>query len=110
MAQPRPLVLKYLMRTTKPEPIAQTLFKFKETLARRKKYIKNEFQAYGLQLATELNDWEHRPLYIRLAKTQPRLVLEQARLFVGDQTRGTVKSKAKLFMWKLKQLRVPVDK
>jgi hypothetical protein len=97
------------MRKDTPQPIALTLLKFKDTLAKRKKYIKNEYQAYGLQLAGELNDWEHRPLYIRLAKSQPRLVLETARLFVSDQTQGTVKSKAKLFMWKLKQLR-NVDK
>jgi hypothetical protein len=93
------------VRTDKPQPIALTLLNLKETLAKRKKYIKNEHQAYGLQLAAELNDWTHRPLYIRLAKTQPRKVLETARLFVTDQTAGTVKSKAKLFMWKLKQLR-----
>lgn len=97
------------MRTTKPEPIALTLLNLKAVMAKRKKYIKNEHQAYGLQLAAELNDWSHRPLYIRLAKTQPRKVLEAARLFVSDQTVGTVKSKAKLFMWKLRQLRL-VDK
>ncbi len=74
-------------------------------LRRRQRYIKKEFQAYGLQLATELNDWPHRSLYIRLAKTVPRPLLEKARLFVRDQPRQQVKNRARLFMWKLTQLR-----
>lgn len=93
------------MRTDKPEPISLTLFKLKETLARRKKYIKNEFQAYGLQLAAELEDWDHRQIYIKLAKTVKRDILEKARLFIEDQLHGSIHSKAKLFMWKLKQLK-----
>lgn len=74
-------------------------------LEKRRKYISQEFQAYGLDLASELNDWKNRSLYIRLAKQNPRRILDQARYFVKDQSRGTVKSKARLFMWKLKQLR-----
>ena len=74
-------------------------------LERRRRYIKNEFQAYGLQLADDLNDWRHRSLYIRLAKNMPRQILEKARFFVKDQDRHQIKSRAKLFMWKLKQLR-----
>ncbi len=72
---------------------------------RRGRYVKEEFQAYGLQLAEELRDWKHRSLYIRLAKQQPRPLLEKARLFVRDQLPGKVKSKPKLFMWKLAELR-----
>ncbi len=75
-------------------------------LARRRRYIKKEFQAYGLQLADELNDWPHRSLYIRLAKTMPRKILERARLFIKDQNRRQIKNRARLFMWKLKQLRL----
>ena len=94
------------MRTsTKPSPISETLYLFKDNLIKRKKYVKNEFQAYGLELAKELNDWENKSLYIRLAKTIPRETLEQAFYFVKDQTRNTVKSKARLFMWKLKELK-----
>ena len=94
------------MRTTnKPTPISDTLFKLSDTLVKRKKYIKNEFQAYGLELAKELNDWENKSLYIRLAKTTPREILEKAFYFVKDQNRQTVKSKARLFMWKLRELK-----
>jgi hypothetical protein len=95
------------MRTTKPTPVSDTLFQLSGTLAKRKKFIKNEFQAYGLELAKELNDWKNKSLYIRLAKTTPREILEKAFYFVKDQNRGTVKSKAKLFMWKLKELKTP---
>jgi hypothetical protein len=84
--------------------IGDQLFKFKETLSKRKKYVKNEYQAYGLELAKELDDWKNRSLYIRLAKTIDRKILEKARYFIKDQTPGTIKTPYKLFMWKLRQL------
>jgi len=74
-------------------------------MTKRKKYIKNEFQAFGLELAKELDDWKNKSLYIRLAKNYSREILEKALYFVKDQNRHTVKSKARLFMWKLKELR-----
>lgn len=67
------------------------------------RYISREFQAYGYYLAEELEDLEHKALYIKLAKTVPRFLLEEARNFVKDA--GKVKSRARLFMWKLKQLK-----
>ena len=85
--------------------IGDQLFKFKETLEKRKKYVKNEFQAYGLDLAKELDDWKNKSLYLRLAKTVDRQLLEQARYFVKDQNPGAIKTPYKLFMWKLRQLR-----
>jgi hypothetical protein len=91
--------------TAKPTPVSETLFKLSDTLELRKKFIKNEFQAYGLELAKELDDWKNKSLYIRLAKTTPREILEKAFYFVKDQNRNTVKSKARLFMWKLKELK-----
>jgi len=74
-------------------------------LTKRRRYVSKEFQAYGLMLATELDDWKNRSLYIKLAKQYPRQQLEKARYFVKDQSPGKVKNKARLFMWKLKQLR-----
>lgn len=85
--------------------IGDQLFKFKETLDKRKKYVKNEFQAYGLELAKELDDWKNRSLYIRLTKTIDRKILEKARYFVKDQNPGSIKTPYKLFMWKLKELK-----
>ena len=69
----------------------------------KKKYISREFQDYGLRLAKELGDERHKSLYIKLAKEMPRTLLEEARIFVKDAS--NVKSKPKLFMWKLGQLR-----
>jgi len=92
-------------RKAKPTQLADQLEVFKKTLVKRQKYVKEEFQAYGLQLAEELADWKNRSLYIRLAKNEDRQILEKARLFIKDQNPGTIKTPYKLFMWKLKQLR-----
>ncbi|MEK7526666.1 MAG: hypothetical protein AAB546_04280 [Patescibacteria group bacterium] len=67
------------------------------------KYISVEFQKYGYDLAQELGDGEHVSLYIKLAKITPRGHLETARSFVKDA--NNVKSKPKLFMWKLADLK-----
>jgi len=67
------------------------------------KYISREFQQYGYELAEELNDLKHKALYIKLAKTHSRGHIETARSFVKDA--NNVKSKGRLFMWKLKQLK-----
>jgi hypothetical protein len=66
------------------------------------KYISREFQKYGIYLSETLNDDKHKSLYIRLAKTVPRAILEKALTFVKD---ANARSKAKLFMWKMKELR-----
>lgn len=67
------------------------------------KYISYEFQKYGYELADELGDLKNRSLYIKLAKEVPRGFLEAARNFVKDAY--NVKSRPKLFMWKLAQIR-----
>lgn len=67
------------------------------------KYISQEFQDYGYRLAIDLNDLSHKALYIKLAKTVDRSILERARAFAVDAF--TAKSRAKLFMWKMKELR-----
>jgi hypothetical protein len=85
--------------------IGDQLLKFKETLDKRKKYVKNEYQAYGLELAKELGDWKNRSLYIRLSKNMDRQILETARYFVKDQNPGTIQTPYKLFMWKIKEIR-----
>ncbi len=67
------------------------------------KYISREFQKYGYDLAEELGDLKHVSLYIKLAKETPRGLLEAAKSFVKDAY--NVKSKGRLFMWKLAQLK-----
>lgn len=67
------------------------------------KYVSREFQKYAYDLAVELNDLAHKSLYMKLAKETPRVLLENARSFVKDAENA--KSKGRLFMWKLKQLK-----
>jgi hypothetical protein len=83
-----PLSLGNLLQQYQPKP--------------KNKYVSREFQDYGYRLAMELGDEAHKSLYIRLAKTQERGLLEAARSFAID---SQARSKAKLFMWKLKELR-----
>lgn len=70
---------------------------------KEEKYISREFQQYGYELALELGDEKHKALYIKLAKETPRGILEAARSFVKDAQNA--RSKGKLFMWKLNQLK-----
>ncbi len=69
----------------------------------KKKYISREWQDYAYRLAVFLDDLTHKSLYMRLAKNTPRPMLEQAKNFVTDAYE--VKSKARLFMWKLTQIK-----
>lgn len=66
------------------------------------KYISREFQSFGIHLAEELDDYKHKSLYIKLAKTVHRSLLEKALTFACD---SNAKNKGALFMWKLKELR-----
>lgn len=66
-------------------------------------YITQEFQDYGYRLAHELGDLKHKSLYIKMAKEVKRGILERALSYVADA--DSAKSKARLFMWKVKQLR-----
>lgn len=75
----------------------------KVSAIKRPKNISTEFQMYGVYLAETLNDTKHYSLYIKLAKTLPRKILDEALSYVKDYPNP--KSKAKLFMWKVKQLK-----
>lgn len=66
------------------------------------KYISREFQSFGIYLAEELDDYKHRALYIKLAKTVHRSILEKALSYSKD---SNAKNKGALFMWKLAELR-----
>ena len=81
------------------QSIKQVLDKFNPTTD---KYISREFQTFGLHLAEELDDYKHKSLYIKLAKTVHRSVLERALRFVVD---SRAHNKGALFMWKLHQLK-----
>ena len=66
------------------------------------KYISREFQAFGLHLSQALDDEAHKTLYIKMAKKEPRYLLEKALGFVSD---AKARNKARLFMWKVKELK-----
>jgi hypothetical protein len=70
-------------------------------------YITREFQDFGYRLAMDLNDEKHKSLYIKMAKEIDRGILTRALSFVAD---AQAQSKAKLFMWKVKQLREEAKK
>lgn len=87
--------------SNQPTLIADILAKYEQRSDG--KYISQEFQDYGYRLAVDLNDMAHKSLYIKMAKTVPREILEQARAFVVDAEHA--KSKGKLFMWKVGELK-----
>ncbi len=66
------------------------------------KYISREFQSYGVYLSEQLDDFKHKGLYIRLAKTVHRSILDKALSFVSD---SKAKNRGALFMWKMKQIK-----
>jgi hypothetical protein len=82
-----------------PQTIGDILQKFNPL---EDKYISREFQSYGIYLAESLDDYKHKALYIRLAKTVPRAILEKSLTFVKD---AHAKNKGRLFMWKMGELR-----
>lgn len=81
------------------QKIADVLKRFDPTSG---KYLSREFQAYGLFLCEKLEDSSHKTLYLRLAKTVPRFLLDQALSFTMD---SKAKNKGALFMWKLAELK-----
>ncbi len=80
--------------------VSDVLKKFKSD---EDKYVSYEFQKYGYELAKDLGEPKSASLYIKLAKETPRGLLEAARNFVKDAY--NVKSRTRLFMWKLTQLK-----
>ncbi len=66
------------------------------------KYISRDFQAFGIYLAEEMEDYKNRSMWIRLAKTNHRSVLEKALSFVKD---SNADNKIALFLWKMKQIK-----
>ena len=80
--------------------VSDVLGKFE---SKKDKYVSREFQKYGYDLAVELGDLAHKSLYIKLAKTQNRGILETARNFLKDA--NNVKNKPALFLWKVGDLK-----
>lgn len=81
------------------QKVSQILKQFDPT---KDKYISRDFQAFGIYLAEEMNDYKNRGMWIKLAKTNHRFILEQAFSFVKD---SKAENKIGLFLWKLKQIK-----
>ncbi len=88
-----------------------SIFDSKDWLEKRRKkakYISKEFQSFGLELASNLNDYKNKSLYIKIAKTEKRPFVERAYSFAIDYPKA--KNKGKIFMWKLKDLKQEYNK
>ncbi len=86
------------------QSIKQVLDKFNPTTD---KYVSREFQSFGLRLTEVLDDYKHKSLYMKLAKTVHRSILEKALSFAID---SKAEKKGALFMWKLTELQKAAKK
>jgi hypothetical protein len=86
------------------QKVSQILKRFDPT---KDKYISREFQSFGIYLAEEMDDYKNRGMWIKLAKTNHRAILEKALSFVKD---SNADNKIALFLWKLKQLKTEASK
>jgi len=68
----------------------------------KRSYSRHEFQDFGYRLAEQLKDFSHKSLFIKLAKSEDRKILLDALEFVKG---ANAKNPAKMFMWKLKDLK-----
>ncbi len=87
------------------QKVGDVLVKFDKN---KDKYISKEFQKYGYELARELGDLKNKSLYIKLAKTESRGLLDATRTFIKDAY--NVKNKPALFLWKLNELKKEAKK
>ena len=88
-------------QTTQPTLVGDLLDKYE--LEDKGGYITQEFQDYGYRLACEMGEENRKAMYIKMAKTVDRKVLEQARTFVLDAE--GVRNKGKLFVWAVGRLK-----
>ena len=66
------------------------------------KYLKYEWQLYAYNLANWLGDEKRMSMYMKLAKNEKRETLQLAWDFVKE---SNAKSRPRLFLWKLTQLK-----
>ncbi|OGV95681.1 hypothetical protein A2W24_05425 [Microgenomates group bacterium RBG_16_45_19] len=83
------------------KPMSQVLADY--VLEDKGGFITREWQDYGYRLAVDMGEETKKSMYIKLAKTTDRAVLEQARAFVLGS--ATVKNRGKLFMWAVGKLK-----
>lgn len=74
-----------------------------KTLGKKPVYAKHEWQDFGVRVARELGDEKKAGMYIKLTRNYGKEIVEEALDFVKEAT--NVKSKPRLFLWKLKKLK-----
>lgn len=79
--------------------VSQILKNFNPT---KDKYISRDFQAFGIYLAEEMEDYKNKGMWIKLAKSNHRSILEKSLSFVKD---SNADNKIALFLWKMKQIK-----
>jgi len=73
-----------------------------QTIQKRRKHVRHDFQDIALMLTEKLSDPEHKSLYFRIVKLKDRgLVMDALNYAV---TSNIIGNKGKIFMWRLKQL------
>lgn len=82
------------------ESIAQILVNIKSKDSG--KYLSQEWQLYGYRLSMWLGDTQRVSMYMKLAKHEKRELLQKAWDFVKE---SKARSKPRLFLWKLSQLK-----
>lgn len=89
------------------EKLSKALTEKKQKTNTKPKHIFYEFQDFAYRLSSDLNDLKHKSLYFRLAKLEKREILQKARDFSIDYpiTNNKDSSRAKIFMWAMKQLK-----
>jgi hypothetical protein len=88
-------------KSTKPELLRDVLTRY--VLEDKGGYVSREFQDYGYRLACEMGEEKKKGMYIKLAKSVDRSILERARTFVKDAP--GVNNPGKLFMWAVGRLK-----
>lgn len=66
------------------------------------KYLSQEWQLFAYKLANGLDDTKRMSMYMKLAKTTKREILQKAWDFVKE---SNPRSKSRLFLWKVGQLK-----
>jgi len=93
----KPKSIKDLLKNSQSEIL--------QNISKSAKYVKHDFQDLGYRIALKLNDLSHRSLYMRLSKTVPEPTLTKALSFALDYPLKYGNNRAKIFMWKLKEIR-----
>ena len=89
-------------RQTKSQPQLLGDLLDKYALEDKGGFITQEFQDYGYRLAMEMGEEKRKSMYIKMAKTVDRKILEQARTFVLDAE--DVRNRGQLFVWAVGKL------